>query len=261
MKSVAPETISAPAPTSGPAVTFDASRSSTDDPKRDWYVWRDPAPDGGPPNNWVAAFRPEPAWTYDEATGQWVTLSNEEIANCTMPKGVAEILAFVPLDKLHKAYLTTGLAQVRAKTSGMKAAQSSVANKSFALFLAGMKQRKVAALIKVSMRGPARFAAITPDGDMLYLQPSDGIRQAKAMDMGMVNPTELDLVGQLIDTIGKGTPELVDDTAAKVREYVAVRAQGMEIGYPVSEPSVDIDLFASLSASISAAKTGKAGAA
>jgi len=150
---------------------------------------------------------------------------------------------------------------VRAKTSGMKAAQSSVANKSFALFLAGMKQRKVAALIKVSMRGPARFAAITPDGDMLYLQPSDGIRQAKAMDMGMVNPTELDLVGQLIDTIGKGTPELVDDTAAKVREYVAVRAQGMEIGYPVSEPSVDIDLFASLSASISAAKTGKAGAA
>ena len=50
---------------------FRASRSSRDDPKRDWYVWRDPAPGGGPPNNWVAAFRPESAWTFDEATGQY----------------------------------------------------------------------------------------------------------------------------------------------------------------------------------------------
>ena len=50
---------------------FEASRSSKDDPKRDWYVWRDPAADGGPPNNWVAAFSPVPAWTFDEATGQY----------------------------------------------------------------------------------------------------------------------------------------------------------------------------------------------
>ena len=35
---------------------FVESRSSPDNPKRDWYVWRDPAPDGGPPNNWIAAF-------------------------------------------------------------------------------------------------------------------------------------------------------------------------------------------------------------
>ena len=35
---------------------FVESRSSRDNPKRDWYIWRDPAPDGGPPNNWIAAF-------------------------------------------------------------------------------------------------------------------------------------------------------------------------------------------------------------
>ena len=42
---------------------FQESRSSRDDPKRDWYIWRDPAPDGGPPNNWrpVSAARPGPA--------------------------------------------------------------------------------------------------------------------------------------------------------------------------------------------------------
>ena len=51
---------------------FVASRRSRSDAKRDWYVWRDPAPGGGPPNNWTAAFRSDaPAWTLDAATGQY----------------------------------------------------------------------------------------------------------------------------------------------------------------------------------------------
>jgi alpha-glucosidase len=49
---------------------FAASRRSPNDPKRDWYVWRDPAPDGGPPNNWVSHFG-GPAWTLDPSTGQY----------------------------------------------------------------------------------------------------------------------------------------------------------------------------------------------
>ena len=49
---------------------FLASRSSRDDPKRDWYVWADPKPDGSPPNNWVSSFF-GPAWTLDDATGQY----------------------------------------------------------------------------------------------------------------------------------------------------------------------------------------------
>src|SRR2546429_208632 len=31
---------------------FVESASSRDSAKRDWYVWGEPAPDGGPPNNW-----------------------------------------------------------------------------------------------------------------------------------------------------------------------------------------------------------------
>ena len=50
---------------------FLEARSSRDSPKRDWYVWRDPAPDGGPPNNWIAAWGDVPAWTLDEVTGQY----------------------------------------------------------------------------------------------------------------------------------------------------------------------------------------------
>ncbi|MFP4148359.1 MAG: alpha-amylase family glycosyl hydrolase [Nitriliruptoraceae bacterium] len=46
------------------------SRASRDAEHRDFYVWRDPAPDGGPPNNWVSHFG-GPAWTLDERTGQY----------------------------------------------------------------------------------------------------------------------------------------------------------------------------------------------
>jgi alpha-glucosidase len=49
---------------------FLESRSRRDHPKRDWYVWRDPAPDGGPPNNWLSPFGGS-AWEYDPATNQY----------------------------------------------------------------------------------------------------------------------------------------------------------------------------------------------
>lgn len=49
---------------------FIESSSSPESPKRDWYLWRDPAPDGGPPNNWVSQFG-GPGWTLDEASGQY----------------------------------------------------------------------------------------------------------------------------------------------------------------------------------------------
>ncbi|MEZ4560931.1 MAG: alpha-amylase family glycosyl hydrolase, partial [Caldilineaceae bacterium] len=49
---------------------FQESRASRDNPKRDWYVWADPAADGGPPNNWLSVFG-GPAWTLDESTGQY----------------------------------------------------------------------------------------------------------------------------------------------------------------------------------------------
>ncbi len=49
---------------------FRAARSDRDDPHRNRYIWRDPAADGGPPNNWVSYFGGS-AWTLDETTGQY----------------------------------------------------------------------------------------------------------------------------------------------------------------------------------------------
>jgi alpha-glucosidase len=49
---------------------FIESRSSRENAKRDWYIWRDAAADGGPPNNWLAAFG-GPGWEWDEKTQQY----------------------------------------------------------------------------------------------------------------------------------------------------------------------------------------------
>lgn len=49
---------------------FIESRSSRQHPKRDWYIWQDPKPDGSPPNNWMSYFG-GPSWTLDQQTGQY----------------------------------------------------------------------------------------------------------------------------------------------------------------------------------------------
>jgi alpha-glucosidase len=49
---------------------FKEARSSKTNPKRDWYIWHDPKPDGSRPNNWSSSFGPV-AWTLDEKTGQY----------------------------------------------------------------------------------------------------------------------------------------------------------------------------------------------
>lgn len=48
---------------------FIESRSSKDNPKRDWYIWRD-GKDGKEPNNWESIFSGS-AWQYDEQTKQY----------------------------------------------------------------------------------------------------------------------------------------------------------------------------------------------
>ncbi len=53
---------------------FVESRNSRDNPKADWYIWKDAKEDGAPPNNWVSLFsgtKPESAWEWDENRKQY----------------------------------------------------------------------------------------------------------------------------------------------------------------------------------------------
>lgn len=75
---------------------FRDSRSGRDAARRDWYVWRDPAPDGGPPNNWLSEFG-GPAWTFDAPSGQYylnIFLPEQPALNWRNPE-VAEAIAGV----------------------------------------------------------------------------------------------------------------------------------------------------------------------
>lgn len=49
---------------------FLEARASRENDRRDWFVWRDAAPDGEPPNNWMSVFG-GPAWTLDPVSGQY----------------------------------------------------------------------------------------------------------------------------------------------------------------------------------------------
>jgi alpha-glucosidase len=74
---------------------FVESRSSRDNPKRDWYVWRDRKPDGSPPTNWMSQFKGVPAWTHDETTDQsylHVFLSEQPDLNWANPDVEAAML-------------------------------------------------------------------------------------------------------------------------------------------------------------------------
>jgi alpha-glucosidase len=61
-----------PAHTSSDHPWFVEARASRVNPRRRWYVWRDPLPSGAPPNNWTSTFtKGAPAWTLDPRTGQY----------------------------------------------------------------------------------------------------------------------------------------------------------------------------------------------
>jgi len=49
---------------------FVDAASGRDAAHRDYYIWADPAPGGGPPNNWLDSTG-RPAWAWHEPTGQY----------------------------------------------------------------------------------------------------------------------------------------------------------------------------------------------
>ena len=49
---------------------FQEAKSSRSNPKRNWYIWRDGAGSGQPPNNWTSLFGGS-AWKFDPTSNQW----------------------------------------------------------------------------------------------------------------------------------------------------------------------------------------------
>ena len=190
------------------------------------------------------------------SNGTWVTLDDDEIASVAGPSGGCEVIEFVPVDKADR-YLTDGLYQLRPKTDKRGGAATSAA---YGLLLAGMAQRKVHALVQVTMRGTPRYALLTSGGDLLTIATADSIRQRRDLPSVQPSTAELDMVCQLIDAIGVGAPTLVDDVSVKVQQYVDGKAATggvTQSGAALPPGPAPIDLAAVLQASIDAAKAAK----
>ena len=186
--------------------------------------------------------------------GVWVALSDEEIASITSPKGLAEVISFVK-NKDTAQYLVKNVVQVRPKAT--KGKVDAAANRAFILLLTAMKQRKVCALVKVAMRGPARYALLDAQGNLFQIYMADEIREARDL---MGNPIgndfseqELALATTLIDTVGITAPVVTDDTAPVVQAYVNDKAAGVDPPTPPAIPAIPADIMSDLLASIEAA--------
>ena len=190
------------------------------------------------------------------STGAWVTLTDDEIADCTCPKGVGDILTFVPVKDVG-AYLAEDQVQVRPKAT--KGKPDAAAEKAFALLLTTMRKKKVVALVRVALRGPARHGLLFPDGSFVYVRTADQVREARDLnDSFKFSDAEVNLAAALIDAVGTSTPVLTDDTAPAVRAFVEAKAAGVPAPVVVERDAIPLDIMAALSASIDAAKAAKA---
>lgn len=183
--------------------------------------------------------------------GEWVVLSDDEIADCTAPKGVGQVVTFVKNeDREH--YLAENQMQVRPRVTKGKVDPG--AERAFALLAGAMADRNVSALIKVSLRGPARYGLLDSDGVFTLIKTADAIRESLPMPSVQFSSDEMAMARNLIDTVGVDIPVLADDTAPVVAEYVESKATGEPLPEAPTAAGATDDLMAALQASIDAQK-------
>jgi DNA end-binding protein Ku len=182
------------------------------------------------------------------AKDQWVPLNDDEIAACTSPKGLAEIVSFVPSNGIWE-YVPEGIDQLRPHATKGKPDPGVV--RSYSLFLAAMEEADVCALIKFAVRNAARYGLITPNGDLIYVKTADQVRKPKELFTVPILPEHVQLAKQLIDQVGKGSPVITDETSKQVKAYVATKAVG---DAPAKMPEVKVtpvdDILAMLMGSL-----------
>jgi len=126
------------------------------------------------------------------------------------------------------------------------------------LLMAAMHKRKVVALVKIAMRGPARYALIDAEGTLTLVRTADAVREARPLPTTKIAKGELDMALMLIDSVGVDTPVLTDDTAPVVAKFVEAKATGKPVEVKEAPSAAAGDLMAQLEASIAAKKAVRA---
>lgn len=182
----------------------------------------------------------------------WVELTDEEIAACTLPRGLAEIISFLP-NKRDVDYIAEGtFAQLRTPKTKGKA--NPAQDKAYALLLAAMVRADVSALIKFSLRGPAKYGILDAKGNLTVVRTASEVREAQPLPSSPITEAELELALNLIKMVGIDTPVIEDDTATAVQAFVDAKAGGAApVALPPPVPVSD-DIMTLLTMSLAASE-------
>jgi DNA end-binding protein Ku len=191
-----------------------------------------------------------------DVNGALIEFTDEEMAavtaGLTVDRRQVEIETLVPLDQFHTRYVPDKTYQVRADKSQPSA------QKGLRILLAALAHRQVAALVRFAFKsGPARYAAVTPDGVLHTLHFDNEVRAARTLDGGGdISDKELALADKLIDAIGVDVPNLDNPAAQLIADYLAEKAAGTapDIATVDTPVAATIDLMAALEQSVAAAK-------
>jgi len=192
-----------------------------------------------------------------DGAGKWVVITDAELAEVYGESGEAEVVSFVPDADIGR-YVTDGLLQIRARND--KRASAQAANQTaFSLLLAGLRDRNVHALVRFVVRGGPCHGLLDGNGDMFTIIPAEAVRVARELPVIDHDSKSIKLMGQFIDSIGVTSEAIVDDTPAKVQDFIDAKAAtfGIAVGdTPTAgaKSPVMVDVMADLQASITAAK-------
>ncbi len=199
---------------------------------------------------------------YQFAKDQYVTFKPEELkALETAATRAIEIVEFVPLDQVERAYI--------GKTYYLGPARGG--DKAYRLLGAAMTKTGWAALAKYAARGKQYLVLVRPVGDHLVLEQLHYAHEVRDIadvpsGEGEVADAELGLAVQLIEQIASENfdpSRYEDEVGQRMLEAIERKiADGTEIAAPVEEETTAqvIDLMAALRASVSGTEETEAGA-
>ena len=199
---------------------------------------------------------------YQFAKDQFVTFKPEELKALEAAATRAiEIVEFVPLDQVERAYI--------GKTYYLGPARGG--DKAYRLLGAAMTKTGWAALAKYAARGKQYLVLVRPVGDHLVLEQLHYAQEVRDIadvpsGEGEVADAELGLAVQLIEQIASETfdpSKYEDEVGQRMLEAIERKvADGTEIAAPAEEETTAqvIDLMAALRASVSGTEETEAGA-
>ena len=195
---------------------------------------------------------------YEFARGQYVTFTPDELkALDAEATGAIEIVEFVPLDQVERAYID--------KTYYLGPDKGG--SKAYRLLGAAMEKTGWAALAKYAARGKQYLVLVRPVGNRLVMEQLNYAHEVRSLDEVPagdedVQDVELKLAIQLIEQIAseefdpsRYEDEVGDRMLAAIEKKVA---DGSEITAPPEEERTTqvIDLMEALRASVSKSKEG-----